>query len=74
MKPLYYYLVTVICYLVVLFLSITVSDVTIFFGIFGSTTGSFILWIGPGSFYIAGVHKEKYELKTKFGRLTNVMT
>jgi len=66
MKPQYYYIVTVTCYLMVLILSITVGDVSIFFGLIGSTAGSFVLWIGPGSFYIIGVHKEKYPLKTRF--------
>ena len=64
MKPVYYYIVTLSCYFIVVLLSIVVGDVSIFFGLIGSTTGSFVLWIGPGSFYVIAVHKENYTLKT----------
>ena len=39
MKPLYYYLVTCACYITVVTLSIIVGDVSVFFGIIGSTAG-----------------------------------
>ena len=64
MKPLFYYIVTLLCYFMVVLLSIVVGDVSIFFGLIGSTTGCFVLWTGPGSFYVIAVHKEKYKLKT----------
>ncbi|CAI2366278.1 unnamed protein product [Moneuplotes crassus] len=72
MKGVYYYIITITCYVVVLTLSITVQDVTFFFGVAGSTLGSFSLWIGPGSFYILSVHKEKVKLESKLEKFTYV--
>mmetsp|Transcript_1233 Transcript_1233/g.1246 ORF Transcript_1233/g.1246 Transcript_1233/m.1246 type:complete len:166 (+) Transcript_1233:888-1385(+) len=37
MKPVYYYSITLICYFIVVLLSIVVGDVRLFFGIIGST-------------------------------------
>eukprot|EP00345_Euplotes_harpa_P005442 CAMPEP_0168326990 /NCGR_PEP_ID=MMETSP0213-20121227/5640_1 /TAXON_ID=151035 /ORGANISM="Euplotes harpa, Strain FSP1.4" /LENGTH=164 /DNA_ID=CAMNT_0008329827 /DNA_START=888 /DNA_END=1382 /DNA_ORIENTATION=+ len=37
MKPVYYYSITLICYVTVILLSIVVGDVRLFFGIIGST-------------------------------------
>ena len=73
MKPLYYYIVTISTYVGVVLLSIFIPDVSIFFGIIGSTAGSFVLWIGPGSFYIIGIYKEKYQLKTTFEKFAYVV-
>ena len=52
MKPLNYYIVTIVTYMFVWILSITVSKIDFFFGIEGATTGSFVTFLGPGSFYI----------------------
>ena len=73
MKPLYYYIITIVLYVIVITLSITVEDVTIFFGLIGSTTGVFVVLVGPGSFYIIGVHKEEYELITRFEKIAYVL-
>jgi len=59
MKPIYYYIITIICYVVVVLLSIVIGDVRLFFGIIGATTGSWVLFAGPGSFYIISIHKKK---------------
>lgn len=72
MNPLYYYIITIVLYVIVITLSITVEDVTIFFGIIGSTTGIFVNWVGPGSFYIIGIHKENYQGLTKFEKFAYV--
>jgi len=66
MKSSVYYVSTIVCYLIVVLMSIVVEDVSIFFGFIGATTGGFALWIGPGSFYIIGVHKKKVKLTTHF--------
>lgn len=49
--------------------SIAIEDVSIFFGFIGATLGGFALWLGPGSFYIIGVHKEKVKLNTPLKKL-----
>ena len=72
MKPVYYYTLTIICHLVVVLLSITVGEVSIFYGIVGSTTGSFVTFIGPGSFYIIAVHKNNIQLTTYFQKFAYV--
>ena len=59
MKPIYYYLITVISYIVVVILSIVIGDVAIFFGIIGSVVSSFMVLAGPGAFYIVSSHKKK---------------
>lgn len=64
MKPVYYYIVTIVCYVIVVLLSIVVGDVSIFFGIIGSTAGCFVTFTGPGSFYIIAHYKEKIPLDT----------
>ena len=65
MKPLYYYLVTIILYFVVVLLSIVVGDVKIFFGIIGSSTGCFVTFFAPGSFYLISLHKTNSKIKSK---------
>ena len=61
MKPLYYYVITIITYVSVVLLSIVIGDVSIFFGIIGSVVSSFMVMAGPGSFYIIAIHKKKSE-------------
>lgn len=50
--------------------SITVEDVSIFFGFIGAAVGGFAQWLGPGSFYIIAVHKEKIKMDTGFKKFT----
>lgn len=59
MKPIYYYSITVFIYVLVIVLSILVEDVSLFYGIIGSTTTCFVVFTGPGSFYVISVHKKK---------------
>lgn len=59
MRPLYYYIVTITCFVVVVLLSIVVGDVSVFFGIIGATLACFMVLVAPGSFYIITVHKKK---------------
>lgn len=57
MHPAYYYAVTISVWLIVAILSIAVGKVDVFFGLIGSTTGFFVVFAGPGSFYLISVHK-----------------
>lgn len=59
MKPIYYYTLTLGCYLLVVLLSIVVGNVQIIFGMIGATASSWGCFAGPGSFYIISVHKKK---------------
>ena len=59
MRPLYYYLLTIISFVIVVLLSIVVGDVSIFFGLIGATAAWFNILLGPGSFYIISFHKKK---------------
>ncbi|CAI2366477.1 unnamed protein product [Moneuplotes crassus] len=69
MKNWVYYLVTILCYIICVVTSIAIEDVSIFFGFIGASLGGFALWLGPGSFYIIGVHKEKVKLNTPLKKL-----
>ena len=70
MKPVYYYTVTIICYIAVVTLSIVVGDVSVFFGIIGSTAGSWLIIAGPASFYILSVHKHNVPMDTWYLKLS----
>ena len=59
MKPLYYYLITIISFVLVALISIVVGDVSIFFGLIGANAAWFNILFGPGSFYIISFHKKK---------------
>ena len=59
MKQIYYYSLTIAWFIVVVILSIVVGDVSVFFGVIGSTVAWFMVLLGPGSFYIITVHKKK---------------
>lgn len=72
MKPAYYYIITIICYVMVVIISITVQDVHIFFGLIGATAGTYIMWIGPGSFYVIAIHKKNIKLETKFEKFVYI--
>jgi len=64
-----YYAIIFPIYITITLLSIVVGDVKIFFGILGSTVGCFMIFAGPGTFYVITVHKTKSSLKG----LKNVM-
>lgn len=73
MKPVYYYIVTTVTYLIVLLLSILVGDVAIFFGIVGSTTGIFSLMVAPGSFFIISFHKTSQKFNSKWDYIVYIL-
>jgi hypothetical protein len=62
MKNIYYYIVAITCFVVVLLLSILVSNVSVFFGLIGSFAGCFNVMAGPSTFYIFAIHKYKVVL------------
>jgi amino acid permease len=72
MKPVFYYLITLVCFLTIVVCSIVVGDVGIFFKIIGWTVGAFIYFIAPATFYIISVKKTKTELKTVLDKLTYI--
>jgi len=72
MKPVFYYAITLSTFLLIIVLSIVVGDVAIFFGLIGATVGSFLFFIGPGSFYIISVHKTNKKLETKLEEITYI--
>ncbi|CAI2364604.1 unnamed protein product [Moneuplotes crassus] len=74
MHPGFYYLVTSICYIVVVVLSIVVGDVSVFFGIIGATAGCWIIIAGPASFYILAVHKHKVQMNTWYLKLSYILS
>ena len=74
MNPVYYYSVTMICYILVVTLSIVVGDVTVFFGIIGSTAGSWLIISGPASFYILAVHKHNVPMDTWYLKLSYIIS
>ena len=62
--PVLYYFITITVFSVVVGLSIIVGDVSVFFGIIGSTVACWMILAGPGSFYIIAVHKHNVKMNT----------
>ena len=58
MHPIYYYFITVVVFIFVVIISIVVGDVRIVYGIIGSIASWFMVFAGPGSFYIIATHKK----------------
>lgn len=56
MNPIIYYTVSVGVYSLVVFASCTIGDISIVFGIVGSTAVSFIAYIGPASFFLKSAY------------------
>ena len=52
MRPAFYYLITTLLFTFVVITSIVVKDVSIVFGIIGSVVSGFMIFVGPGSYYI----------------------
>lgn len=73
MRPLYYYLVTLITYAIVVILSVVVPDVTVFFGVIGSTSGSSLVIGFPGIFYVLTIRKHKIPLVKWYEKLSYVL-
>lgn len=69
MRPLYYYLVLFIAWFIIIVLSIVVGDVSVFFGIIGSISANFCMFMGPGSFYIIIHHKKKLGFPTTWSKI-----
>ncbi|CAI2364867.1 unnamed protein product [Moneuplotes crassus] len=73
MHPGFYYMVTIICYFVVVILSIVVGDVSVFFGLIGATAGCWNIIAGPASFYVIAIHKHKVPLDTWQSKLSYII-
>ena len=65
MRPAYYYLITTILFTFVVITSIVVGNVSIVFGIIGSVVSGFMIFVGPGSFYIIATHKKDIKFTDK---------
>lgn len=69
MRPIYYYSIVLTCWVIVVILSIVVGDVSVFFGIIGSLTSNFTIFIGPGSFYVIIHYKKKLGFPTRWSKI-----
>ena len=72
MHPIYYYFITVVVFIFVVIISIVVGDVRIVYGIIGSMVSSFMVFTGPGSYYIIATHKKWIKFTGKLSILTYI--
>ena len=68
-----FYTVILACWLTVIVPSIVVGDVSVFFGIIGSVTSNFTIFIGPGSMYVITIHKKKLGFPTAWSKVKYVI-
>jgi len=61
MRPVFYYTIVLSLHALTTFLAIYVGDIALFTGVIGATTGCFITFIAPGSFYIICLKKNRLE-------------
>jgi amino acid permease len=58
MNPIAYYGISIFIYITVVILSCVIQDIKIVFGIIGSFSGSWFIFIGPAAFYLRAVNIE----------------
>ena len=66
MHPWFYYSITTVAFVFVVIISIVVGDVTLFYGIIGSTVSFFMVFAGPGAYYVVSTHKKKLKFEGIF--------
>jgi len=51
-----YYSISIMLYCAVVFLAIILPDISLVFGIVGSSAVSFVIFLGPAGFLLRGAH------------------
>ena len=58
MHPFFFYFISTALYILVVFLSCVITDLVFVFGFVGSFWGTYIIFIGPASFYLKSIEIE----------------